>query len=136
MTHDRRSSSGVDRAAAPTNAADAPSPVLFEVDVSTDSESHFFVGLSGDIAHPGFFVATWRDVPVGERVILAARIRDGAGRELRLVIAGFVRWVRDARCETGPGLGVELSWLSEHDADRIARFCDERPPYFYEVEAA
>ena len=105
-------------------------PVPLEVDVAPDSESHFFVDLTGDVAHAGILIATWRDIPVGTTVTIASKLPDGP-----LVVAGQVRWLRDAQCETGPGIGVALDGLQVGEVARIARFCDERPPYFYEVEA-
>ena len=105
--------------------------VFLEVDVSPGSESHVFVDLSGDVGHAGIFVATWRDLPVGTAVVIGSELPDG-----RIVVTGRVRWLRDAGCETGPGIGVALDGLSDDDITRIARFCDARPPYYYEVEAA
>ena len=116
----------------PSSIASPPSAarVPLEVDVAPDSESHFFVDLTGDVAHAGILVATWRDIPVGTTVTIASKLPDGP-----LVVAGQVRWLRDAQCETGPGIGVALDGLEVGEVARIARFCDERPPYFYEVEA-
>ena len=110
---------------------DSPSPVALEVDVSPGSESHFFVDLRGDVTDAGIFVATWRDIPVGSAVAIASELPDGP-----IVVTGRVRWVRDARCETGPGIGVALDRLAAGDVARIARFCADWPPYFYEIEAA
>lgn len=109
----------------------APSLVCLDVDVSADSESHFFVDLSGDLAHAGLFIATFRDIPVGAAVRIASELPDG-----RIVARGCVRWVREASCETGPGIGVALEELAPGDLARIERYCDERPPWFYEVDAA
>jgi hypothetical protein len=105
--------------------------VPLEVDVAPDSESHFFVDLSGDVAHAGLLVATWRDIPVGTTVVIASKLPDGP-----FVACGRVEWVRDETCETGPGIGVALDGLAAGDVARIARFCHARPPYFYEVAAA
>jgi PilZ domain-containing protein len=112
-------------------SVDCEPSAFFEVDVSPTSESHFFVDLSGDLGHVGIFIATWRELRVGRLVAIGACLSDG-----RIVVSGRVRWVRDAGCETGPGIGVALDGLSEGDIARIARFCAERPPYYYEVEAA
>ena len=112
-------------------SAPAVATVPLEVDVAPDSESHFFVDLSGDASRPGIFVATWRDIPVGTPVAIASKLPDGP-----IAVTGRVRWVRDARCETGPGIGVALDPLDAGDRARIVRFCAEWPPYFYDVEAA
>lgn len=116
----------------PPSSSKVPgSSVFLEVDVTPGSDSFFFVDLTGDLGHPGIFIATWRDVPVGRAVTVTAHLSDG-----RIVVSGAVRWVRSADCEAGPGLGITLAPLSEEDGARIARFCAERPPYYYEVEAA
>ena len=102
-----------------------------EVDVAPDSESHFFVDLSGDVATAGIFVATWRDIPVGSRVDIVSELSDGP-----IAVSGRVRWVRDAGPESWPGIGVALEDVAEGDLARIARYCAEWAPYFYEVDAA
>ena len=103
----------------------------FEVDVAPDSESHFFVDLSGDVTTAGIFVATWRDIPVGAAVSIVSELPDGP-----ITVAGRVRWVRDATSDSWPGIGVALEGVSEGDLARIAAYCAELPPYFYEVDAA
>lgn len=115
----------------PSLSLDSGASVVLDVDVAPDSESHFFVDLSGDASHAGIFVATWRDIPVGTAVVVEASLPGG-----RIVVSGHVRWVRDAGCEAGPGIGVALEALSESDIARVARFWAECPPYLYEVEAA
>ncbi|MGO8996690.1 MAG: PilZ domain-containing protein [Polyangiaceae bacterium] len=105
--------------------------VFLDVDLAVESESHFFVDLTGDVGHAGVFVATWRDLPIGSAIVIGSRFPDGP-----IVMTGRVRWLRDASGETGPGIGVVLEGLSEEDVARIARFCDAQPPYYYEVEAA
>jgi hypothetical protein len=124
-------SSSPPSAPAPSSSPASAAPVPLEVDVGPDSESHFFVDLSGDASPAGIVVATWRDIPVGTAVTIASKLPDGP-----IVVAGRVRWVRDARCETGPGIGVALDHLEVGDTARIARFCETCPPYFYDVEAA
>jgi hypothetical protein len=115
----------------PSPSPDSSAAVALDVDLAPDSESHFFVDLSGDASHAGIFVATWRDIPVGRAVVLAASLPDG-----RIVVSGRVRWLREACCEGGPGIGVALEGLSERDIALLTRFCAECPPYLYEVEAA
>jgi Tfp pilus assembly protein PilZ len=112
-------------------AVDYEEPVFLEVDISAGSESCFFVDLTGDVGHAGIFVATWREIPIGRAVVIASFLPDG-----RIVVTGRARWARDAGSESGPGVGVALDRLSDRDVARIARFCDERPPYYYDVEAA
>jgi Tfp pilus assembly protein PilZ len=119
------------------SSSSSPSPSTsttsrsLEVDVAPDSESHFFVDLSGDVANAGIFVATWRGIPVGATVEIVSELPDGP-----IAVSGRVRWVREASGEIGPGIGVALESVPEGDLARIASYCAEWPPYFYEVDAA
>lgn len=103
--------------------------VAIEVDVSLSSESHFFVGLSGDVSRGGLFVVTWRTLPVGTPVFVAIDLPDG-----RLLADGEVRWARDVADGASPGLGVAFTGVSEQDRGRIAAFCAQRAPLYFDVE--
>jgi hypothetical protein len=46
---------------------------------------------------------------------------------------GRVRLKRDASTDLGPGVGIAFEELSSAAREAIVRFCDERPPLFYEV---
>jgi type IV pilus assembly protein PilZ len=116
-----RHESGVERRAAPR--------AHIEVEVSLTSESHFFVGLTGDLSGGGLFVATWSAVPVGAPVALAVSLPDGP-----VLARGHVRWVRDAAEGRAPGLGVAFESLSDEDRARVEAFCTERAPWYYEVD--
>jgi hypothetical protein len=118
----------------PSSSPSTPNPVSarrLDVDVAPDSESHFFVDLSGDVTTAGIFVATWRDIPVGAPVEIVSELPDGP-----IVVRGRVRWVRDPSTESGPGIGVAFETVDEGDLARISSYCAEWPPYFYEVDAA
>ncbi len=103
--------------------------VPVEVEVSIDSDSHFYVGLTGDLSTAGLFVATWRRLPVGAEVDLALSLPDGA-----VTAHGRVRWVRDLAEGVTPGLGVSFDALSDLDRRRIEAFCVERAPLYHDVE--
>jgi uncharacterized protein (TIGR02266 family) len=103
--------------------------VAIEVDVSLSSESHFFVGLSGDLSRGGLFVVTWRKLPVGTPIFVAVDLPDG-----RVLADGEVRWVRDAADGASPGLGLAFTGISEQDRRRIELFCADRAPLYFDVE--
>lgn len=103
--------------------------VAIEVEVSLSSESHFFVGLSGDVSRGGLFVVTWRKLTVGTTIFIAVDLPDG-----RLLADGEVRWVRDPADGVSPGLGVAFTGISEEDRRRIDAFCAQRAPLYFDVE--
>jgi len=121
----RSSPSGTRRAIGHERRADVR--IALEVEVSLASESHFFVGLSGDLSGGGLFVVTWRKLAVGTPIFVAVDLPDG-----RLLADGEVRWVRDA--SDAPGLGIAFTGLSEEDRRRIEVFCAQRAPLYFDVE--
>lgn len=126
-THGRSSPSGTRRIVAEERRADVR--VALEVEVSLSSESHFFVGLSGDVSRGGLFVVSWRKLPEGTPIFVAIDLPDG-----RLLADGEVRWVRDIVDGASPGLGIAFTSISEADQKRISTFCAERAPLYFDVE--
>jgi uncharacterized protein (TIGR02266 family) len=131
MTHattaTRSSPSGIRRAAGNERRGDVR--VAVEVNVSLESESNFFVGLSGDVSRGGLFVVTWRKLPAGTAIFVAIDLPRG-----RLLADGEVRWVREAAAGVTPGLGVAFTGLSDEDRQRISAFCAQRAPLCVDVE--
>ena len=103
--------------------------VAIEVTASQESESHFFVDLTGNLSQGGLFVATWRRLPVGTAVDLAISLPHGA-----LSLRGRVRWVRDLAEGVVPGLGVVFEGLSDEQLARIEEFCAQRAPLYVDDE--
>jgi uncharacterized protein (TIGR02266 family) len=103
--------------------------VVIEVTASQESESHFFVDLTGNLSEGGLFVATWRHLPVGTAVDLAISLPQGA-----LSLRGRVRWVRDMAEGVVPGLGVAFEGPSDEQLARIEEFCAQRAPLYVDDE--
>ena len=103
--------------------------VAIETEVSLESDSQFFTGLTGNLSAGGVFVATYRHLPVGSSVVMNLSLPDG---ELRA--KGTVRWSRDASSGASPGVGVAFDELAPGDAERIARFCELRAPLLHDAE--
>ena len=103
--------------------------VALEVEVSLESESNFFVGLSGDVSRGGLFVVTWRKLSAGTRIFVAIDLPEG-----RLLADGEIRWVREAAEAVTPGLGITFIGLSDEDRQRIDAFCACRAPVYVDVE--
>lgn len=103
--------------------------VHIEVEVSLESDSHFFTGFTGDLSTGGVFVATYRRLAVGDAVHIRFMLPTGEVQG-----QGRVRWLRDARSELGPGVGVAFDGLDAGAKDAIERFCAARPPLYYVLE--
>ena len=119
--------SGIRRLAGHERRADVR--VALEVEVSLESESNFFVGLSGDVSRGGLFVVTWRKLAVGTGIFVAIDLPEG-----RLLVDGEIRWVREVGEGLTPGLGIAFMGLSEQDRQRIDAFCTQRGPLYVDVE--
>ena len=98
------------------------------VEVTMESDSHFFTGLSGDLSRGGVFIATYQRLSVGDDVYLHFVLPSGEVR-----VRGRVRWSREASGDRGPGFGVSFEDIPDEAKKAIEAFCDERPPLFYEV---
>lgn len=92
------------------------------------SDSHFFVGLTNDISAGGLFVSTYRELAVGAQLELEFALPEGVVR-----VVGTVRWRRDSS-EMAPGVGIAFEGLSPADEKLIKRFCDKRPPLYYDLD--
>ena len=100
-------------------------------DLANEVDSYFFVGLGGDVSRGGVFIATWREIPIGERVAIEVTLDDGPLR-----IEGTVRWTRAPSAHAWPGLGVAFDDLSREDRERVEAFCDAHAPVFFELDDA
>ncbi|HEX8793754.1 MAG TPA: TIGR02266 family protein [Polyangiaceae bacterium] len=103
--------------------------VPLETDVTLESDSQFFTGLTGNLSTGGVFVATYRQLPIGCGVVMTLTLPDG---ELR--VKGTVRWSRDTSSGASPGVGVAFDELAPGDTARIARFCELRAPLLHDAE--
>jgi uncharacterized protein (TIGR02266 family) len=103
--------------------------VQIEVDVGMHSDSHFFTGLSGDLSEGGVFIATYRNLPIGSKLELDLPLPDGTVK-----VHGIVRWTRPDSEDAKQGVGVAFEQLPEEDRKRIAKFCAEREPLYFDVD--
>lgn len=105
--------------------------IPLEVDVIVAAEGQFFTAGSADIAEGGIFVATYRVLPVGERVMLEFTLPSG-----QVLARGAVRWLRKGGEGLSPGIGIGFEDLSELDRSIIASFCGGRPRFYTYDEVA
>ena len=114
----------------------APIPVSarrrLEANLGATTQSNFYVGFSGEIAHGGVFLATYEAFPKDTSVRMLVTLPGGFEFECD----GYVRFVRDPMdfaSESEPGMGIQFEGLSEEARDLVMRFIRKRPPIFYDV---
>jgi uncharacterized protein (TIGR02266 family) len=101
------------------------------VEVSFTSDSNFYTGLTGNLSEGGVFVSTYQQLPEGSRVAIEFSLPSGV-----IQVKGIVRWTRKASEGVTPGVGVQFEDLSGDARVRIAEFCEQREPLYYDVDDA
>ena len=103
-----------------------------EANLGATTQSNFYVGFSGEIAHGGVFLATYEALPKDTSVNMLVTLPGGFEFECD----GYVRFVRDPMdfmSESEPGMGIQFEGLSDEARDLVLRFIRKRPPIFYDV---
>jgi len=122
----------------PTSMLPPPAPIptgerqAIEANLGATTQSNFYVGFSGEIAHGGVFLATYEALPKDTSVRMLVTLPGGFEFESD----GYVRFVRDPMdfmSESEPGMGIQFEGLSEEGRDLVLRFIRKRPPIFYDV---
>jgi uncharacterized protein (TIGR02266 family) len=125
-------------AAIPTSMLPPPAPIptgerhRIEANLGAVTQSNFYVGFSGEIAHGGVFLATYETLPKDTSVTMLVTLPGG----LEFEVDGYVRFVRDPldfASESEPGIGIQFEGLSDEARDLVLRFIRKRPPIFYDV---
>jgi Tfp pilus assembly protein PilZ len=99
------------------------------IDIELESESHFYAGLRGDVATDGgVFVATHRDLAIGQKVILDVAV-DGTC----IVVMGIVAWRTPGGADLPCGVGLTFEALAERDRREVDAFCTRRPPFYFDA---
>ena len=122
----------------PTSMLPPPAPIPtgvrrpVEANLGATTQSNFYVGFSGEIAHGGVFLATYEALPKDTSVSMLVTLPGG----FELECDGYVRFVRDPMdfmSESEPGMGIQFEGLSDEARDLVLRFIRKRPPIFYDV---
>ncbi len=122
----------------PTSMLPPPAPIptgerrAVEANLGATTQSNFYVGFTGEIAHGGVFLATYEALPKDTSVRMLVTLPGGFEFECD----GYVRFVRDLMdfmSEAEPGMGIQFEDLSHEARDLVLRFIRKRPPIFYDV---
>ncbi len=103
-----------------------------EANLGATTQSNFYVGFSGEIAHGGVFLATYEALPKDTSVSMLVTLPGGFEFECD----GYVRFVRDPMdfmSESEPGMGIQFEGLADEARNLVLRFIRKRPPIFYDV---
>ena len=106
--------------------------IQVQVEVSMESATQLYTGLTGDLSEGGVFVPTWEAVPVGSEVDLEITLPNGAIRT-----RSVVRWRREMSSDdVPPGVGIGFLEMDDDAQALLSEFCAEREPLYYEVADA
>ncbi len=115
----------------------APTPTgereKIEANIGATTESNFYVGFSGEIAHGGVFLATYEVLAKNTSVNVLVTLPGNF--EFRT--DGWVRFVRDPfdlSSDDGaePGMGIQFENLPPEARELVLRFIRKRPPMFFD----
>lgn len=104
-----------------------------ELDVTMESESNFYMGLTENLSEGGIFIATHVLKPLGTIIGVSFKLPD---EEEPIKATGSVRWVREysETSDASPGLGVRFEQLSTEQYQQIHRFLAARDPLFFDED--
>ena len=103
------------------------------LEVTLESESNFYMGLTENLSEGGLFIATHALQPLGSPIEVSFKLPQ-SGEAIKVV--GTVRWVREysETSDAGPGMGVRFDDISTESADMIRDFLAARAPLFYDED--
>jgi uncharacterized protein (TIGR02266 family) len=104
-----------------------------ELEVSLESESNFYMGLTENLSEGGLFIATHFFKPIGTRIEVSFKLPKYP-EPIRA--KGVVRWVRiySEASDAPPGMGVRFEQIAERDAMQIRDFLAQRAPVFFDED--
>ena len=107
--------------------------VPLEVEVSLESDSNFYTGITGNVSEGGVFVATYTAPPIG--ALVSVRLKLGEREPFELT--GRVCWARpvERAAEHAPaGCGIRFSELSRDAEAAIKAFVSKRDSIFFDAD--
>jgi Tfp pilus assembly protein PilZ len=98
------------------------------VRLGDDASSYLYADLDGDPARGGVFVATYRRLLPGERVVLTLEADVGS-----VVCEGVVSFVAEGGGDGARGVGVAFAALDDDQVQALRAFAAVRPPVYLDV---
>ncbi|MET0591641.1 MAG: TIGR02266 family protein [Polyangiaceae bacterium] len=104
-----------------------------ELEVTMESESNFYMGLTENLSEGGIFIATHVLKPLGSVISVSFKLPEV---EEPIKATGSVRWIREysETSDASPGLGVRFEQLTTEQYQQIHRFLAARDPLFYDED--
>ncbi|HKQ68354.1 MAG TPA: TIGR02266 family protein [Polyangiaceae bacterium] len=104
-----------------------------ELEVTLESETNFYQGLTENLSEGGLFIATHLVRPLGTSIEVSLKLPNLA-EPIRAV--GTVRWIREYSdtSDTSPGMGVRFEQIEPEQQERIREFVAARPPLFHDED--
>ena len=104
-----------------------------ELEVTMESETNFYMGLTENLSEGGLFIATHVLKPLGTQIEVSFKLPDVPEP---IKVTGTVRWLREysPTSDTSPGLGVRFEHIDAEQTEQIRRFLAARDPLFYDED--
>jgi uncharacterized protein (TIGR02266 family) len=104
-----------------------------ELEVTMESETNFYMGLTENLSEGGLFIATHVLKPLGTQLEVAFKLPEMTEP---IKVTGTVRWVREysETSDTSPGMGVRFEAVGPELTEQIRRFLAARDPLFYDED--
>lgn len=104
-----------------------------ELEVTMESETNFYMGLTENLSEGGIFIATHMLKPLGTPIEVSFKLPDMSEP---IKANGTVRWLREysPTSDTSPGIGVRFEHIGTEHAEQIRRFLETRDPLFYDED--
>lgn len=100
--------------------------LALEREVSLNSETNFYVGVTENVSQGGLFIRTEQKLSVGQRVGLSLTLSEG-GEHIECV--GEVRWIQPG--SDPPGYGLRFTNLTPETREAIDKFIAHRKPIYH-----
>jgi len=104
-----------------------------ELEVTLESESNFYLGLTENISEGGLFIDTHLFKPIGTPVSVTLKLPNSPQA---FTATGTVRWIRQysETSDTVPGMGVRFEDLTPEQTALIREFVATRAPLFHDED--
>jgi uncharacterized protein (TIGR02266 family) len=104
-----------------------------EMDVTLESESNFYLGLTENLSEGGLFIATHLVRPIGSSIEVSLKLPHVPEP---IKAKGTVRWVRQysETSDTSPGIGIRFETITPEQTALIREFIAARTPLFHDED--